>query len=243
MKNETPLYPYDVHYAAEREELPRWRESNQANISCKEAIEDAISRNFDGLRLNDQAVDTVIEEFGYKRTAFVLSVTLRELDFDGRFSRANKEWGRGTYIPDDTALNRRLTVQSHPAVLDGFISLFRARVQALGLYGQDHCVEGSAREDYAGQVLVMKPDVLKEKYWTPQSQLWCGETGFGCSPTSRGRAVYAVCLGDGEHARWDRSDFAGILKPELLPDWAEERLSELTAEEQQEMGPSMQGPI
>ena len=54
-----------------------------------------------------------------------------------------------------------------------------------------------------------------------------GECGFGCSPASRGRAVYATCLGDGEEARWNREDFMGVLDEQHLPDWAAEKLAEL----------------
>ncbi len=68
---------------------------------------------------------------------------------------------------------------------------------------------------------------------------WEACSGFGCSPTASGRAVYATCLGDGENARWDRSDFIGVLKDEFLPDWARTKLEELHPPEQK--GPSMDG--
>ena len=46
----------------------------------------------------------------------------------GRFSRSNKEWGRQTEIIPSTR-NYEFAVQSHPAVLDGFISDFRSECQ------------------------------------------------------------------------------------------------------------------
>ena len=52
--------------------------------------------------------------------------------------------------------------------------------------------------------------------------------GFGCSPHAIGRSVRCTCLGDGEHTRWNRSDFIGILKDEYMPDWAREKLLALT---------------
>ena len=43
---DTPLYRHDAAYAREHGELPLYRESYQANIACKEAIEEAISENY-----------------------------------------------------------------------------------------------------------------------------------------------------------------------------------------------------
>lgn len=54
--------------------------------------------------------------------------------------------------------------------------------------------------------------------------------GFGCSPHAIGRSIRCTCLGDGEHTRWNRSDFIGILQENLLPEWAEEKLNELTGQ-------------
>ena len=52
----TPVYRHDAAYAREHDELPLYRESYQANIACKEAIEKAIADNYGNNRLNSQAV-------------------------------------------------------------------------------------------------------------------------------------------------------------------------------------------
>lgn len=49
--NKTYLYPYSSAEARERNELSLWRESHRANIACRDAIEDAIRRSFDGMHL------------------------------------------------------------------------------------------------------------------------------------------------------------------------------------------------
>ncbi|WP_440555658.1 DUF3849 domain-containing protein, partial [Vescimonas sp.] len=90
--NETYLYPYSAKEARERNELSLWRESHRANIACREAIEDAIRRSFDGMHLDKDCITPVLDEYGYKRTAWVLANTLHELKWDGRFSPANKQW-------------------------------------------------------------------------------------------------------------------------------------------------------
>ena len=110
---------------------------------------------------------------------------------------------------------------------------------AEGMFGAGHCVPGHL--DYTGKVLILRPDVLKEEFRSARSQLWVGESGFGCSPTARGQAVFATCLGDGEKARWSRSDFLGVLDEQYLPDWAREKLAELRGSEQEQTDAPAQG--
>ena len=75
MTNDTYLYPYSSAVARERDELPLWRESHKANIACRNAIEDAIRQNFDGMHLDKNCITPVLEEYGFKRTAWVLANT------------------------------------------------------------------------------------------------------------------------------------------------------------------------
>ena len=119
-------------------------------------------------------------------------------------------------------------------MLDGFVSLYRKAVQALNLFGAEHCVGDRAEQDFTGKVLVLSPDTLKESCWSQADQLWYARSGFGCEPHSSGRAVFATCLSDGETARWNREDFIGVLDEKCLPDWAREKLVELTAPRQEE---------
>ena len=230
--NETYLYPYSAKEARERNELSLWRESHRANIACREAIEDAIRRSFDGMHLNEDCLAPVLTAYGYKRTAWVLANTLNELKWDGRFSPANKQWAERRYIPQDERHNAEITVRSHPAVLDGFVSLYRKAVQALNLFGAEHCVGDRAEQDYTGKVLVLSPEALREQYWGQKYQLLYAQSGFGCKPHSSGRAVFATCLSDGETARWNREDFIGVLDEKYLPDWTREKLEELMTQEQ-----------
>lgn len=235
MKDNFPyLYPYSLHDAKQRDELGLWRESHQENIACKKAIEDAIRKNFDGTHLKEGCVSSVIEQYGFKRVAWVLSNTLQQKDWDGRFSPSNKKWAVQTYIPKDADHTVDYIVESHPAVLDGFVSEYRKAVLALELFGEEHCVPDScAKLDYEGKVLVLSPDTLRESCWSQENQLWLALDGFGCSPTARGRSIRCVCLGDGEETRWNRAEFTGVLKEEHLPDWAREKLKWLQSHETQ----------
>ena len=236
--NDTFLYPYSSTDARERNELPLWRDSHKANIACRNAIEDTIRQNFDGMYLNEDCLKPVLDEYGYKRTAWVLANTLHELKWDGRFSTTNKRWAEKIYIPADLNHNSDFVVRSHPAVLDGFVDLYRKAFQKLGLFSVEHCVGDCDEQDFTGKVLVLSPDTLKESCWSKENQLWYAHDGFGCSPHAIGRSVRCTCPGDGEMTRWNRNEFIGVLKDEFLPEWAREKLSELTApcQEKADMG-------
>lgn len=231
--DKTYLYPYSSAEARERNELSLWRESHRANIACRDAIEDAIRRSFDGMHLDKDCTSLVLEKYGYKRTAWVLANTLHELKWDGRFSHANKQWAERRYIPQDERHNAEITVRSHPAVLDGFVTFYRKAVQELNLFGAEHCVGDRAEQDFTGKVLVLSPDTLKESCWSQENQLWYAHDGFGCRPHAIGRSVRCTCLGDGEMTRWNRHEFIGVLDEKHLPDWAQEKLMELTVPQQE----------
>ena len=234
MQSKVPLYPYSAKDAMKRGEIEKWRESFRENCACAGGIDILIRENFDGMHLDKNCITPVLEEYGYKRTAWVLANTLHELKWDGRFSPANKQWAERRYIPQDERHNAAITVRSHPAVLDGFVSFYRKAVQALNLFGAEHCVGDRAEQDFTGKVLVLSPEALQEQYWGQNYQLLYARSGFGCEPHSSGRAVFATCLSDGETARWNREDFIGVLDEKYLPDWAREKLMELTASQQEE---------
>ena len=128
-----PVYRQTGMYARENGELEQFRQSNVANIACRAAIEKAIAENFDGMRLSADAAAQVLSEFGSERVLFVLANTVQNKEWDGRFSRENKAWAAAFLIEPDVVMgmDRRLQfiVNSHPAVLDGFIRMAREAAQ------------------------------------------------------------------------------------------------------------------
>lgn len=239
MKEYPYLYLGSSTEAKRYNELDRWRESHKENIACKHSIESAIKQGFDGMHLDEDCAKSVIEEYGYKRVGWVLSNTIQQKHYDGRFSPSNKEWAKTACIPQSDS-NLDFAVESHPAVLDGFVRDFRTALDELQLFDRIHCDDPTG-QDFKGKVLVLSPTALKESYWTQDNQLWYATGGFGCSPTAAGRAVYATCLGDGENTRWDRSDFVGPIKEEHLPDWALEQVEKIR--NGQEIGPISSDPV
>ena len=229
------LYPYSKAEAARRGELDRWEESFRANVSCAREIEAAIRgySSGDGI-LQPGTARNILEQWGFKRTNFVLANTLQQLgSIKDRLSEANRNWQRGAYIPQD-GTNRYFAVDTALICMDQFISQVRDAYKQLELLGPEHCESGSYEKlDYEGRVLVLAPDTLKESYWNQRSQLWLAHDGFGCTPGAIGRSIRCTCLGDGEETRWNRTDFIGVLKEECLPQWAAEALSKLTEGKEQ----------
>ena len=129
MKKFVPLYLWSGDYARQQGELEAYRASWKANQECQHAIDQIIRENFDGIRLNKGVAEKIIEEHGKERTAYVLANTLRQMSYDGRFSRSNKEWALTIPVHPNMAMgydrNQELVLRSHPAVLDGFINQAR----------------------------------------------------------------------------------------------------------------------
>lgn len=135
-----PVYKESFSYAQEHGEMDAFRSSNRLNDACSTAIEEAISSHFDGMRLNEKAVVSVMEAFGTERVAFVLAATVLYKSYDGRFSWDNKSWAVKTCPRMAAEMNKSNPVQliqphtlvtSHPTVLNGFINLFRTEVKRM----------------------------------------------------------------------------------------------------------------
>ena len=124
------VYPFSAEVADENGDLEWYRQSYKLNIACKDAIENAISRHYKNNILDTVAIQNVITQFGWPRTAFVLANTVRNKDWDARFSSDNKEWAKRIPIYPDTnsyGENKRLryVVNSHSGLTDLFISALR----------------------------------------------------------------------------------------------------------------------
>lgn len=231
MDRDSPLYTSSWEAARRSDETTLWIKSHNANCDCARDIEEAIGKNFDGKHLESDCAKGVIEQYGFHRVMWVLANTLKEKAWDGRFSRENKEWAKRFPIPKDEHRNE-FCVQSHPAVLDGFINQIQREWNELNLFDDSHCKGQRGELDYTDQVVVLNPFSLKDKYKTPDYQLFLATGGFGCSPTARGRKVFGTFLKDGESAQFHRSDFIGVIKEEFLPEWAAEKLQELLPSEE-----------
>ena len=120
-----PVYTRSRLEARESGEIPQWRESYQENCRCADAIDRTISVCFDGMHLRHDCCDAVMEEFGTERVLLVLANTLQIKNYDGRFHQDNRDWAQDFPVYPEDRVSNDFALRSHPAVLDGFVSLAR----------------------------------------------------------------------------------------------------------------------
>ena len=131
---ELPVYRQNAAYAREHGELEQYRVSRQANIACKEAIEQAVYQNYDGKRLRDGTAAKVMQQFGTERVMYVLANTIQQKEWDGRFNFYNKEWAKTVDIPPNPdsfgfERNSEFVVDSHAGLTDLFVSQARREAE------------------------------------------------------------------------------------------------------------------
>jgi hypothetical protein len=99
------------------------------------------------------------------------------------------------------------------------------RAMPVTVLGREYCLPCSD-ESLEGKLVIIRPASLAPEYRTADCQLGYALGGFGCSPSSHGRAVYFEELYSGKRCRWDRTDILGVADREKLPDWAKEKAEE-----------------
>lgn len=92
------------------------------------------------------------------------------------------------------------------------------------LYTAADCIETGYDCSLHGKVIVLSRQALRSDY---RNQLFFCSGGNGANPNPIGRSVFLTSLSDGEQRRFCRSDVAGVLKPELLPENAKLQLSQI----------------
>ena len=210
--------------------MKSWRESHLENIRCSNFITERINQNYDGHRLGGDVARDAIARYGYDRINWVLANTIQRSGYDERFSAANVDWAHCVYIPpgdNDWEYRAEFAVQCHPGLVDIVTNQARQAYDQLRLFDVKRCYSVYDYVTVADQVLVLKPEMLKDEYKTPEHQLFLAEYGNGCRPDAIGRSIFGKFLIDGEKDRYYRQDFLGVLKPDFLPEWAMEKMEAL----------------
>ena len=154
MLNANPVKAYPEVYmgtlekAMQERNVDAYLDSRKLNIDCKNAIEQAITENFDGMSLNPDTAIDVIGKYGEERVAFVLANTLKQLSYDGScllytsgipqaFEERNSAWAeeytqlKGVLTPEEYSAARASTLNAFytsPTVI-------KAMYEALGNMG------------------------------------------------------------------------------------------------------------
>ncbi|MBP5581500.1 MAG: hypothetical protein J6X85_06920, partial [Ruminococcus sp.] len=84
-------------------------------------------------------------------------------------------------------------------------------------------------KEYAGKLLILKPEALKEEYRKPFFQYFYAQSGFGCYADRLGGKIFGKFLVDGEETHFRRNDFLGVADTEKLPQWAKTRFENLAS--------------
>ncbi len=113
--------------AAYNKKLPL--EATMISRNCGSDIEKGISTHFDGMHLNTDFIANLYALYGEERMNYVLANTVQMSDGDGRYSPDNKAWAKEININNAESDKRAFYVNSHPAILDGFITAYRKHVK------------------------------------------------------------------------------------------------------------------
>lgn len=125
-----PLYRENARYARTQDEIKQFQASQKANIACRNAIESAIQKGFDGMNLSEDAAKDVLAEFGQERVAHVLAATLQSKVHDRRFSAGNRAWAESVPMFNIGTLSDDYIIRSHSVKLDCFVTLARKEMEA-----------------------------------------------------------------------------------------------------------------
>ena len=130
-----PVYRHTGSFARQAGEIEAYRNSMKENCACRDAIDQTIRENFDGLRLNAGIERKILDTFGPERVTWVLANTIMQREHDGRFSLNNRAWAQAVQIPIDRTeggivRNDHFVLSSHSAVLDGFVNAARKEMAA-----------------------------------------------------------------------------------------------------------------
>lgn len=139
-------------------------QKQNTHLQCKESIEAAVREHFDGMYLSHDAAKGVIETYGMERVALVLANTVQLQDWDGRYSRRNKEWAKTIPNENPETVRCGYVLNSHPAVLDGFIDLVREEQQRSRTQGEKlQPSRPSVRDKLKQELPAHKPAASKKR--------------------------------------------------------------------------------
>lgn len=120
-----PLYTETGQYALEHGEIAEYKESRRVNGECKQEIDRLIGENHDGEHLKKEFVKGLIDKYGAERLAYVFATTIRESDWDRRYSAENRKWAESIVISDEQHERSELHLAAHPILVNAIADEIR----------------------------------------------------------------------------------------------------------------------
>lgn len=221
-----PLYKSSIEEAIRNNEKEECIESLRENVRCRDFLDNEIREKFDGMYLPDECAENTVKEFGYDRTMWVIANSVQQREGDGRFHRENQDWAKKLNIPKSD-WNYDFALRSHSTLVDSLAGQVQKMYQSLNLLDNGQTIQSAEPQDYTGKLLIIRADVLKEEFRTPENQLFLASGGFGCKPDARGRKVFGQFLSDGEKTQFYREDFEGVIDEKHIPQWAKDKMAQM----------------
>lgn len=128
--SEKPIYRETYLYASENNEFGVFHQDKKLNDECRNAIDKAINDSqydTNHYKMKD-AVKQVVDEYGSERVELLMAKIVQGADWDGRYSRQNKEWAKGFDVPESM---KDIYSNTHPCLLDGFLNKVREKPSVL----------------------------------------------------------------------------------------------------------------
>ena len=147
---DVPLYLKTARYARDYGESEQYHRSQALSAACREAIDKAVSENFDGMHLKDGFEQELMERYGRERVEYILATTVKKNAWDGRYSRENREWADRIPVSESESERIACCLHSHPTVIDGLIRRIRRNAkydQFLGEVLQDNAKQQEKEEE------------------------------------------------------------------------------------------------
>lgn len=175
-----------------------------------------------------EAIDFIKEHMACEACTAEQTAQLHNVAESTRFSK--QEIDKYKWYEDysfDTGMHGKLNTRGKYAVIDDRLEdVFSALVHEedrrqfklnppAGIFTEKDVIKNGWELNWEHRVLVLNPLSLKPSARKSENQLWLATGGFGCDPHSMGNAVFTICLGDGESARWNRGDFLGVFNNTL----------------------------
>ena len=221
---EVPLYQQSRKDSKMSDEHSRWLESYQANCLCARTIEITIKDAYAENKLGEGCAEDIIMKFGFDRVNWVLAHTIQFNGYDARFSQEQISWAKGYNIPyDDHYLQRNISIGLHPSLVSLFADAVLTLWKDLKLYDKNHCYdESEVALDYVGKIVVVNPNVLMDRRKTPDHQLFLVRSVKKSIESDDKDQLNGVFLKSKRTRGVSRTNIIGVLKLDLLPDWAKE---------------------